>query len=100
MPTLRVNLAEQLAGQAPYTSGSSSSKMKLQSDKGGETAGRGIEDLLEDLIPRFTEIIDPPQSHSQDSEVLPNASTSNGDKSYLDASDHVLLDKVSACNFM
>lgn len=94
MPTLRVNVAEQLASQAPYASGSSSSKMKLQSDKGGET-GRGIEDLLEDLIPRFTEIKETPQSHSQDGEVLLNASTSNGDKSYLDPSDHVLLDKVS-----
>ena len=70
--------------------------MKLQSDKGGEL-GNGIEDLLEDFIPRFTEIVESAPLLLLDDEP-PATAHSNGsmDKSYVDSSDHV-LEKVRSC---
>lgn len=91
MPAFTVNLQAGHAGHVPYAG---SSKLKVQADKGGEL-GNGIEDLLEDLIPRFTEIMEPTPSHLQDAEPPSASFTGVLDTTSLATPDHV-LEKVSS----
>lgn len=56
MPTFKVNLAT-----PGHASSTTSSKFHLEPDKGGE-GGNGIEELVEGFIPRFTEIVEHPDT--------------------------------------
>lgn len=96
MPSFKISIDAQSSDEAAYLNGSKrASKMQLQPDKGGE-GGSGIEDLLEDFIPRFTEIVEPdPVSRRMDShdDAASIASAPADSRNLL--SDHVARDQVS-----
>jgi hypothetical protein len=66
MPTVVVDMRPQGTSASSYR-GSTTSPSIIRPDKGGEGySNTGIEELLEDLIPRFTEITDLQQYRQDD----------------------------------
>lgn len=94
MPSFKISIDSQNHEAAYLNDTRHAFKMQLQPDKGGE-GGSGIEDLLEEFIPRFTEIVEPEidsiQKHSRDIASL--ASTSADSNIML--IDHVEQEEVS-----
>lgn len=96
MPAFKINVETRPAETATYANGSRHpSKFQLQPDKGGE-GGNDIEELIEGLIPRFTEITEPIlQSTQADvSAELSAVLTGNGRDS---RADHALEVVTKGC---
>lgn len=70
----------------------SPSKLRLQSDKGGESS-RSIEDLVEELIPRFTEIVEPSRPSQYSTSAAAALTGKLHHPARFEESDH-LRDKV------